>query len=522
MSAIVTQPEEMDRPRILIVEDERIVALDLAGTLNELGYSVAGVATKGEEAIDRAQQLAPHLILMDVRLAGSLDGIRTAEIIRKRRDVPIVYLTAHSDDETLRRAAESSASGYLVKPFKSPELRCAIEIALHKHAIDTRLRDRELWLSTTLQCIADAVIATDPDKTIRLFNQAAASLTGRDRDEALGRDVDEVLAFIEERNGRKTGSLVERALETREPIASLDSYNLLARDGKKVSVEQSAAPIIDSFDRLLGGVLVLRDTREQRRQMEEIRKLNEELEDRVHERTAALAAANRELEAFSYSVAHDLRAPLRSLDGFTRLLLDHSAAQLDEKGQDYLQRIQGAAARMGQLIDALLTLSRIGRTEIRPIQVDVSEMARAIAQEVGSSHANRRVELKIAPSIYAFADPRLLRVALSNLLDNAWKFTAPAERPSIEIGITTEGKSPIYFVRDNGAGFDPSYSDKLFTAFQRLHSERDFPGTGIGLAIVQRVIALHGGTIWAESAPQHGATFYFTLPTLGLPASKLN
>lgn len=177
---------------------------------------------------------------------------------------------------------------------------------------------------------------------------------------------------------------------------------------------------------------------------------------------------------------------------------------------------------MGQLIDALLTLSRIGRTEIRPLQIDFTEMVRNIAQEVASAYGQRQVHIHIAPGMHAFADPRLLRVALSNLLDNAWKFTAPCERAAIEVGTLTETKSPTYFVRDNGAGFDPAYASKLFTAFQRLHSDRDFPGTGIGLAIVQRVIALHGGTIWAESEPRCGATFYFTLPKAGIPSSKLN
>jgi PAS domain S-box-containing protein len=522
MSAIVNELQDIGRPRILIVEDERIIALDLAGTLDELGYAVAGFATKGEEAIDRARQLDPQLILMDMRLAGALDGIRTAEIIRKQRDVPIIYLTAHSDTDTLRRAAESSAAGYLVKPFKSPELRCAIEIALHKHAIDARMREREQWLATTLQSIADAVIATDPDRTIRLFNQAAQRLTGRAPEEVLGRDIDAALTFVDEHTGKQVSSLVGRALEQQQGISSTDAYCLIARDGLRISVFESAAPIVDSFGRLLGAVLVLRDTREQRRQLEEIHKLNEELEDRVHERTAALAAANRELEAFSYSVAHDLRAPLRSLDGFTNLLQEHSGSRLDEKGLEHLKRIQGATARMGQLIDALLTLSRIGRTEIRPIRIDLTEMARLVAQEVGAGHAHRRIEIKIAPSMRAFADPRLLRVALSNLLDNAWKFTTPCEHALIEVGMLNESKSPTFFVRDNGAGFDPNYAGKLFTAFQRLHSDREFPGTGIGLAIVQRVIALHGGTIWADSEPQRGATFYFTLPQARSSLAKLN
>jgi len=522
MSAIASEVDDAERPRILIVEDERIVALDLAATLDELGYEVAGVASRSDEAIERSRQSQPDLILMDVRLSGPLDGIGTAEIIRKQRDVPIVYLTAHSDSETLRRAAESSASGYVVKPFKSPELRCAIEIALHKHALDARMREREQWLATTLQSIADAVIATDPDRTVRLFNHTAEVLTGRNRKEVLGRDIDSVLSFVDERSGKLVGSLVGRALEQRQAISSTDAYSLVSSDGTRISVFESAAPIVDSFGQLLGAVLILRDMREQRHQLEEIRKLNEELEDRVHERTAALAAANRELEAFSYSVAHDLRAPLRSLDGFTALLQEHSGSRLDEKGLDHLKRIQGATARMGQLIDALLTLSRIGRTEIRPLQVNMTEMVRGIAQEVGSAYGQRRVDVDIAAGMRAFADPRLLRVALSNLLDNAWKFTAPCDQAQIQVGTMNESKSPTYFVRDNGAGFDPSYASKLFSAFQRLHSEREFPGTGIGLAIVQRVIALHGGTIWADSEPKHGATFYFTLPTTGMTSPRLN
>jgi PAS domain S-box-containing protein len=245
MSAIASEIDNSERPRILIVEDERIVALDLAATLGELGYDVAGVASKSDEAIERSRQLNPNLILMDVRLSGPLDGIRTAEIIRKQRDVPIVYLTAHSDSETLRRAAESSASGYVVKPLKSPELRCAIEIALHKHAIDARMREREQWLATTLQSIADAVIATDPDRTVRLFNHAAEALTGRHRDAVLGRDIDSVLSFVDERNGKTVGSLVGRALNQRQAISSTDAYSLVSSDGTRISVFESAAPIVD-------------------------------------------------------------------------------------------------------------------------------------------------------------------------------------------------------------------------------------------------------------------------------------
>lgn len=367
--------------RILIVEDDAIVALDLAGTLRELGYAVAGTTSRGEEAVRQANQLKPGLILMDVRLAGQIDGIQAAQDIRRHSDVPIIYLTAHSDRETLQRAACSVASGYLVKPFKAPELRCAIEIALHKHAIDTRLQ-----------------------------------------------------------------------------------------------------------------------------------RLNTELEQRVQERTAQLQSANQELESFSYSLAHDLRTPLRGIDSFSQLFIERYQAQLDETGLGYLKRVRGCASRMSHVIDAMLLLARIGRTEMQNIAIDFTQLIAAVAQDVAATHPDRQVEVQIEPGMTTHGDPRLLRLVIGNLLSNAWKFTSRRLDAVVQVGTVQGSAEPTYFVHDNGAGFDPAHAGKLFGAFQRLHTETEFPGTGIGLAIVQRVIARHGGTIQAESAPGQGATFQFTLP----------
>ena len=367
--------------RIMIVEDERILALDLAETLDELGYTVAGTASRGEEAIELARRLDPQLILMDVRLDGDIDGITAAETIRDEHDVPVVFLTAHADDDTLQRATSTEASAYLVKPFKPPDLRCVIEIALHKHAADMRLRENERWLEQTLQ-----------------------------------------------------------------------------------------------------------------------------------HRTAALEAANRELEAFNYSVAHDLRAPLRGIDSFSQLLIERYSQRLDTEGLAYLNRVRAAASRMSQLIDALLSLAQVGRSELQPLDLDFSQLVQSAASEVAAANPGRSVPTVIAPGMRAYGDSRLLRIVVANLLENAWKFTARRQRPAVEVGPVQNTALPTYYVRDNGAGFDPAYASRLFGAFQRLHPDREFPGTGIGLAIVQRVIARHGGTVWADSRPEQGATFYFTLP----------
>jgi signal transduction histidine kinase len=237
-----------------------------------------------------------------------------------------------------------------------------------------------------------------------------------------------------------------------------------------------------------------------------------ELEHRVQERTTQLAAANKELEAFSYSVAHDLRTPLRSIDGFSQAVLEDYGEKLDSDGKDHLQRVRAATQRMSGLIDDLLNLSRVTRSEMHKEKLNLSTIAESVAAELQKIEPNRPVEFVIEENLIASGDSRLLRVVMENLLGNAWKYTARHGRARIEVGRSQGEKGQsVCFVRDDGAGFDPRYAARLFGAFQRLHSTNEFPGTGVGLATVQRIIRRHGGDIWAEAAVEKGATFFFTL-----------
>ena len=246
---------------------------------------------------------------------------------------------------------------------------------------------------------------------------------------------------------------------------------------------------------------------------QEVLKLNAELEQRVAHRTAELRAANRELEAFCYSVSHDLRAPLRAIDGFALTVLEHCNGSLDDTAREYLDRARSSAQRMQRLIDDLLALSRLSRTELKLMRVNLSAMATAVLHELQQAHPDRRnVETIIAPDIFVRGDSALLQIALGNLLSNAWKFTSKRESAVIEFGAQSGHDSVTAFVRDNGAGFDMAYADKLFTPFQRLHTNHEFPGSGIGLAIVQRVIRRHSGEVWAQGERNHGACFSFRMP----------
>jgi len=288
------------------------------------------------------------------------------------------------------------------------------------------------------------------------------------------------------------------------------------QDGSEFPLEASLSYIEQGKSRmalaLITDITERRRTQEALQESEErLRQLNAGLETRVRERTTQLEAANKELEAFAYSVSHDLRAPLRGIDGWSLALAEDYAGQLDARAHEYLDRVRSEAQRMGLLIDALLQLSRFTRAEMERDTVDLTSVAHTVAARLREAHPGRRIEFQIAPALTADGDARLLEIALTNLLGNAVKFTGPRDHARIEFGqMECEGERAFY-VRDNGVGFDVPFASKLFGAFQRLHKASEFPGTGIGLATVQRIIHRHGGRVWAEAQPGQGATFYFTI-----------
>ncbi len=278
-----------------------------------------------------------------------------------------------------------------------------------------------------------------------------------------------------------------------------------ARDELEIRVSERTAELARANEELR------REIADRLRAEAEIHRLNEELEERVRLRTAELESANKELEAFAYSVSHDLRGPLTNISGYCRLLDEDYGKQFDDVFRDYLQRIESSAERMAQIIEDLLKLSRVTRSQMKREPVNLSELVREIAGELKMREPQRNVEFTIAEDVVVQGDKRLLRVALENLLGNAWKFTRAVPNAHITFGVFPRDGKSVYFIRDNGAGFDMKYAHNLFVPFQRLHSASEFPGSGIGLATVRRIIDRHGGNVWAEAEVGKGATFYFTL-----------
>lgn len=368
----------------------------------------------------------------------------------------------------------------------------------------TRQKQAEAKFRALAETANDAIVSADSHGNIAYFNKGAERIFGYSSEDVVGKPLTLLMPDRFHEAHRKGLARFFATGETRVIGRTVELAGR-RRDGSEFPLELSLARWVTEEGTFFTGIV--RDITRRKETEEEIRKLNEDLSRRAVE----LESTNRELEAFSYSVSHDLRAPLRGIDGFSHVLLEDYSGKLDAQGQDYLQRVRAATERMAQLIEDMLKLSRVTREEMHFEELDLSAMVKGIATKLRESQPERQVEFVIAEGLRDRGDERLLRMAFENLMENAWKFTSKHLRAKIEFGMTQKDGKGVYYVRDDGAGFDMTYADKLFSPFQRLHGRNEFPGTGIGLATVQRIIRRHGGSVWAEGEVEKGATFYFTL-----------
>jgi PAS domain S-box-containing protein len=510
------------KAQILVVEDESIVALDIQNRLMGLGYTISASAASGAEAIRKAANRRPDLVLMDIKLRGEMDGVEAAERIRARFDIPVVYLTAYADGATLQRAKLSEPFGYVLKPFEERELHTAIEMALYRHKMERKLKESERWLATTLQSIGDAVLATDAQGRVRFMNARAEALTGWKREDAAGRDARHVFRVINADTRSSYENPVTKVLQSGIGVELESDSLLVAKDGKETLVYDSAAPIKDDQGCISGVVLVFRDITKRVRAERKLRRIAAELQTR-----------NEELDAFSHSVAHDLKGPVSSIVGFAEVLQEDYGTMSEDDLRHYLRMIARSGRKMGNIIDELLLLATVPKMEIetRPLDMAgiVAETQERLAYMIRECGAD--IILPDAwPAAWGYG-PWIEEVWV-NYLSNAIKYggqpprvelgatvadgsdkTAPAlpETPCSTNGAAKEHGIICFWIRDNGAGLTPEEQARLFTPLTQLAHVRA-TGHGLGLSIVRRIVEKLGGQVGVASKAGHGSVFTFTLP----------
>ena len=526
------------RPRapatILIVDDESQNCRLLEALLRPEGH-LTRCAANGEEAMAMIAEQAPDLILLDIMMPG-MDGYQVARLLKTdpaTAHIPIIMITALTDANARLLSLNAGVEEFLSKPVDRVELWLRVRNLLrlkefgdflqnHGRLLEEQVKQQvqarkaeseqaEERFRNIIDLAEDAVIAMDQDQQILVFNQGAERIFGYSAAEIKGQSLSLLLParFNQSHNGH-IQNFSSTPARSQHMMPNREIYGL-RRNGSEFPAEASISKMQENGKLLY--TVILRDITERKQAKDEILRLNAGLEERVRQRTAQLQAANLELEAFSYSVSHDLRTPLSAIAGFSGLLDKELGTSVEStRGKHYLARIRAGVLQMSDLIDALLSLAQVSRTNLRWERVNLSAMAAAILNGYQEHEPERPSQFEIEPDLMAQGDARLLRQVLDNLLGNAWKFSSQQAQTKIsfdhERGPAGE---TIFRLRDLGAGFDMAYSDKLFGAFQRLHSVSEFPGSGIGLATVQRIINLHGGKIWAESELGQGACFYFTL-----------
>ncbi|MDY7231213.1 PAS domain S-box protein [Hyalangium rubrum] len=380
---------------------------------------------------------------------------------------------------------------------------------------DERRRSKQNF-RLLVETAQEGVWTIDEEARTTYVNRYMADLFGYSSEEMYGKTC---LHFMTEESRRVATESLQRRVRGQPEVLDLE---FIRKDGSHIWTSMSTSSFFDEQGRYVGALAMVTDITRRRAAEEQVRQLNSELERRIAERTEQLEYSNRELEAFAYTVAHDLRAPLRSITGFSDALVEEFGERLEEVGRGHLKRVVSAAKHMSELIDGILALSRVNSTELVARSCELSTMARAIIEQLQAEQPERKVRVSIQEGLADRGDPRLLRAVLENLLANAWKFTRGREVAEIEFRATQDARGVrTYVVSDNGAGFDMAYRDKLFGVFKRLHSQKEFEGTGVGLATVQRIIRRHGGRVWGEGERGQGARFFFTLGEHPLSSQKV-
>ena len=494
---------------ILVVEDNHDMNAFIVAALAPR-YRVAS-AFDGQAGLDKARAMRPDLIVSDVMMPG-MSGDRMVEAIRREPfldDTPVVMLTAKADDALRIKLLRHGVQDYICKPFSVDELLARIASLLsERRRVGTRLRGVEERFRATFEQAAVGIAHIAPDGRWLRVNRKLCDIVGYGHDELLALSFQDIT---------HPADLDADLAQARQVLAgAIDSYQMekryVRKDGGPTWINLTVSLVRDEQGAPEYFIAVVEDIGPRKAAEAEVARLNADLERRVAERTADLLAANRELDSFAYAVSHDLRAPLRAINGFSTALEEDCGGELSETAHKLLGQIVQAGQRMGGLIEGMLALSRCTRGDLQKQRVDLSAMAIRILGEMSHLDPGRSVRWEVAPGLAAHGDPRMLDVLLHNLLENAWKYTARV--PTAEIRFIAErvGEVQNFCVADNGDGFDMRYATRLFQPFQRLHRQDEFPGIGIGLATVQRIVSRHGGTIDATGTPGGGASFRFSLP----------
>lgn len=492
--------------RLLVVEDERITAADLAQQLGQLGYTVVGTAATAEQAIALAGEFQPDLVLMDITLASAADGVSAAAAIRERFDLPVVYLTAHSDEPTLERARETTPFGYILKPFEATRVHVTIQMALYHHAAERRMREVAEWLTGAVESLGDAVLVTDLDGRVTYLNPQAEQLLGWKLAEAQGRPLHETCPLT-----NAQGLPYEPLAHAHDAIGRMAftrNLSLKPREGAVIPLDVVAAPLRHSHqnNKLAGWTLTLRETA-----------VTAESTGLLRE----VSAFQQDLKNVHYSLHHTLRTPLVQIGGFIELLARRHGEQLPAEAREFIDIIRESTHSLEACYKDMQHYFSIVERPFQGQAVDLAALVHEVWEKLAPQREGRAIGFRAGTLPACEGDPLLMREIFHQLLGNAIKSTQSQASAQIEVGSETTPEGTAYYVRDNGTGFDPQHVSRLFLPFGRLQPQGEGEGHGIGLACARRAAERHGGKIWVETQAGHGATFRFTLRTAASSATAL-